>query len=209
MKRISVLISILSFPLCLNAQDMIKSSDVAMSLSFVAGVQADVHIAVTYAYTGENSLNLLAGGGILFARKYIGEHLAIEIDICKAVSEKTFVESFSPDPYPTHTYSYRMSSLDIPMNLQYHMGKRGSDLRPYVGLGIGYASMTSYGGYTNWPEIDGRNTVTTGVMMQATEGITYRLNNKLLLEQSMYYQVAQDIGNHRVGLRLGLGYIIR
>lgn len=196
-------------PIFAQAQDGVVEPVELKSPSLVAGIQTDVHLAVTYAFTGENGLNLLAGGGVVFARKYLGKHFALQVDLCKTISEKTFLYPYYYQVAPTHSISYQISSLDIPLNLQYHMGKTESRLRPYISLGLGYANITSLSYYNSWPEIQNNTKVIdNGVMMQVTEGITYRISKKLLFEQSLYYKIVHDIGNHRMGLRFGLGYTI-
>ncbi len=210
MKRIIMSVAVIMLPWCVQAQvnEASKHNDYR-SPSLVAGVLADVHMANTYAFTSENSLDLLSGGGVVFVRKYLGEHFALQVDLSATISERTFIYPYYFMPGPEHSMSYQLYSLDIPLSFQYHMGKTDNRLRPYVGVGIGYASANSYAYYNNWPEIDQNpRSVNTGVMMQATEGITYRINKKLLFEQSMYYKIVQDIGNHRMGLRFGIGYSI-
>jgi|GEM_PF-6131658 len=210
MKRIIIAIIVAMMPWYVQAQvnDAVEHNDY-QSPSLVVGVLADVHMANTYAFTSEHSVDLLSGGGVVFARKYLGKHFALQVDVSATVSERTFIYPYYFMQGPGYSMSYQLYSLDIPLSFQYHMGKTDSRLRPYVGIGIGYASATSYAYYNNWPEIDQYpRSVTTGPMMQATEGITYRINKKLLFEQSMYYKIVQDIGNHRMGLRFGIGYTI-
>lgn len=216
MRLYIVIIIVLLFPIAITAQtDKVAGSSIKAP-SLVGGIQADAHIAITYAFHSGNQLNLIAAGGVIFIRKHFGEHLALELDINRNYSERTFGEEYWPATFPssgyvTNNFSYRMKSLEIPLHFQFHMGKRDAGLRPYVGLGIGYAAVTSYIGYKDY--ITGawgsENTDTYGrPMIQLTQGITYRVGNRLQINQSLYYKMVHDIGNHRMGLRFGVGYII-
>lgn len=189
-----------------------KASNSSKPLSLVAGVMADVHYNTDLSSGYWERLNFISMGGSGFVRKYLGRHWALELDIYKDVSEKTFgtgigsYRGYSP-------YSFQTRTWDIPLLAQYHFGDRNAKLRPFISLGGGYAIYDSYTGSVDtttgrWPNNNRYVERTKTLSIQVAEGITYRVNDKWQINQYVYYKMIGYTNCRMFGMRFGLAYTI-
>lgn len=172
-------------------------------------------------YFARQDLSPTASAG-LFARYYLGKHLAIEAGVNIAsfkkqniMSQRSFaiienVNGVNYQYYPETIVKPR--TTEIPLELQYHIGKRTDKLRPYFGIGAGYCinryelnfqynRMDGSGTRANETFIDNESTV----QVNFTQGLTYQVTPKLQLNQSFRYSVS-DITT--TSFNFGLGYTI-
>jgi hypothetical protein len=92
-----------------------------------------------------NYPDLINGSLSVFARAHITNHLAVEAAFRYSISEKdySYQDGMYKDQYGNfHSYftndGVRSQSKYLPVNLQYHVGKKDAALRAYTSLGIGF-----------------------------------------------------------------------
>lgn len=203
-------------PLLSQAQKTKKET--VMPPVFVGGVYANVYNAMEQNNNVVTSeVDKLTVGGGLFLRYYLGQHIGLEAGLNYGVTEKEF-ESYELYPSSpgvgTVTRGVRSKSINIPVQVQYHFLGRESVIRPYVGIGGG---ITSYTHDIEDHERDrslaidrtfNRTVKESTGFIQFAQGLTYQLNNKLQINEVMFYQYETGPGRQNVGLRLGVAYTI-
>lgn len=79
----------------------------------------------------------------MFLRFYAGSHFAVETGINLAASETDFTQSqftyLGPTVYP-YSRKVNVTTLEVPLQLQYYLAKPAKKLRPYFGAGTGFSS---------------------------------------------------------------------
>lgn len=158
----------------------------------------------------------------LFARYYLGKHFAIEAGANILSYKKqqffgssnfTIVETVNGVNYQYRPETVvKPTTIEIPLEFQYHIGKRSDKLRPYFGLGAGYC-INRYELNFQYNRIDGSGTRgnetfidnDNTVQLNFTQGLTYQVTPKLQLNQSFRYGLS-DINT--ISLNFGVGYTI-
>jgi hypothetical protein len=188
----TVILAALCAPATLFAQDSTTS---AKPPSFIVGAS----IGLSRYHHGSSTIVTMPSTG-LFARHYLGKHLALEYGL-------KFSSFRSRLGYSIPGTTMQAKILAAPIHLQYHLLKRESPIRPYFGFGI--ALTRNFYDYTsdgtgNLPKSE-HHYYNDGYF-QFTQGLTWQLTNQWQLNQAVYYQ------HHRPGNfggEIGLGYTIR
>lgn len=140
----------------------------------------------------------------IFARYYMGKHLALEGGINLTVYNKETYTGYYylENSFQARNYDARMISYEIPLQLQYHLLNKESKLRPYFGVGVTIARdqyrIKHYDGATT-------SYTTNNSSIFFTQGLTYQINNNWQLNQSL---VVKSYGQNGIstGLMFGVGY---
>ncbi len=192
---------------------------------FVAGIKignAFSHISSSssYYFASPNISPTISAG--LFARYYLGKHFAIEAggnilpykkQQFSAGSDFVVVEVVNGINYRYRPETViKPTRIELPLEFQYHIGKRMAKLRPYFGVGASYCinryelnfqynRMDGSGTRGNETFIDNLNSL----QFNFTQGLTYQVTPKIQLNQSFRYSILEI---STISLNFGVGYTI-
>lgn len=153
--------------------------------------------------TGRLSEYAVGVNASLFARYYINDNLALEsgLDGTYFMSRK----HASIDHYTRAKYLL----FEVPIAVQYHFFSSDAKFRPYMGVGVSfYHGISQYEEkYDVTPMRDNTSTYdnTDVLPFSFTQGFTYQVTDKLLLNQSLKYRL--DAGAI-LNFNFGIGYTI-
>lgn len=154
----------------------------------------------------------------VFVRYYFGKHLAIETGLNTQLYSRQHLSYYqhtvvegngnSTTYYPEA--SVRYNNFELPVELQYHIGKEDAKLRAYFGVGVGY-TKDRFVTNLDYVRSDGSRVHDSFVTSRGylffsfTQGLTYQVSDKLQFNQSLRYKFGDMSGIH---LNFGLGYTI-
>lgn len=176
------------------------------------GITMDGNPGVSYP-------NMLGGNTGAFVRFYIGEHWAVESGLDLYKTETTFGASDIHQPvlyFPTSysEYSLFAKGYSIPLHIQYHLMSQESMIRPFFSLGFGYSKM-SYIRNTTYIDNQSNDVIEfeyvepdKNMLIQLSQGLTFKLSGKLSLTELSYYKYLPNFGRSEVGFRIGVSYDI-
>ncbi len=218
MKRFCI---ILMFTVFCSTLYAIDKQPVDSNRSFFQ-LKGGVYVGGSFLIDGSdvfNYPNMLVGNGGLFLRLHLGKHWAIESGLDIYRTEKTFgsADVNQPTLNPTSTYSeYSVfaKGYAIPLNIQYHIQPIESNIRPFFALGFGYNNM-SYMNNTRIVDYFNNDVIEyesvqpdNSILIQISQGLTFKLSEKLSLTELSYYKYLHAYGRNEVGMRLGICYDI-
>ncbi len=158
-----------------------------------------------YPFNGTGSFSKYTVGinASLFARYYMNDNLALETGL-----EGTYFRSKKRN-FPDHYTRASTLLFEVPITFQYHFFSRNAKFRPYLGVGASiYHTISKY--EQNYEGASVRDNTSTYENLDVlpfsfTQGFTYQITDKLLLNQSLKYRL--DIGAI-LNFNLGIGYTI-
>ncbi len=167
-----------------------------------------------YGLGGSQTPNLSTG---IFARYYMGQHFAIETGLNVQFYRRqsplgyqynVFEGNSVTTYYPTTRIRY--NNFELPIEFQYHLGKKDAKLRPYFGIGFGY-TRDRYVKNFEYTRFDGSvvndRFVETynDLFISFTQGLTYQVSERLQLNQSLRFKFGTISTTQ---LNFGMGYTI-
>jgi outer membrane protein W len=194
-----VLFAVLCAPATLFAQKLSKETTATKAPKLVIGA----NVGLVQSHDNYYGISKTTPTAALFARYYMGNHLALESGVKFSTYGQRTIQSVSFQDHRRVT----VNTVSVPLHLQYHILSSESKVRPYFGLGAG---MTRKFHNTiileNWQEGHEFSEAYNDPFFQFTQGLTWQLTKDLQLNQSVYYQ-NDRVGNF--GFDIGLGYTIR
>ena len=188
-----------------SAQEKTDLAPAAIAPRLVLGSQTGASLLFDKYSNRSYAVNPTAGiSQSIFARYYMGKHLALEGGINLTVYNKeTYTDYYYlENSFQARSYDARMISYEIPLQLQYHLLNKESKLRPYFGVGVTVARdqyrIKHYDGATT-------SYTTNNSSVFFTQGLTYQINKNWQLNQSL---VVKSYGQNGIstGLMFGVGY---
>jgi|GEM_PF-2597660 Outer membrane protein W len=160
----------------------------------------------------ENAGNLRGNTSGLFARYYFGKHFAVEAGVNASysiVKDRYGIVNYDNENYQTWLST---STYSVPVQLQYHLLDANSRIRPYFGVGGGRTVRHSHYGTEvtdntgNILRTFGHTQANTSMFLQFTQGLTWQLNNKWQLNQSISLQREFNTDRTNLDFRIGIAY---
>lgn len=149
----------------------------------------------------------------LFARYYMGRHLALQAGAdLSLLSPITSTTEFKAGFGRRVTEIKRSNWADIPLQLQYHLLKSDSKIRPYFGMGV--ATRFNYHAVDISAVKDGVTETSSEMRSNVTmlglisQGITWQLSNKWQFNQSFNFMF-DGKGKGNMDLKLGASFTIK
>ena len=146
----------------------------------------------------------------LVLRKTINQHFKIESGLKYSVVENSTL-------CPTEKYISSKTrrnqpcSVSLPFTIQYYFLPENSRVRPYVGAGMQYNLVSNFNTispFTTYAQSDINSeqslTGTKYINILFTQGITFEINTKIQLSQSIHFKPGNP--NKTIGIDLGIGY---
>jgi outer membrane protein W len=158
--------------------------------------------------------NLRGNTSNLFARYYLGKHFAVEAGF--AVGVTAYKDLYGTLDMGGEYFNgwLNTTSYSIPVQLQYHLLGSDSKIRPYFGIGGGRTirhydyrgELKNGNGQVLQSFESDRSNIT--MFTQFTQGVTWQLNKKWQLNESINLQREFKNDRNNLDFRIGIAYKI-
>lgn len=194
----------------------LKESKNQSAPKLVIGLQSGV--SRNYGLDGYQAYNNQpgkVGSGIgLYARYFLSEHWAIESGVNYNVTDGVRLHGLASDYTGKQWFIDQKRtelSVEVPVQVQYHLLSKESKIRPYFGAGF---AMSSHHDQLRTTSTESGYSVTNIRYDQylrgqvfVSQGVTWQLNNKWQLNQSFRYRF--NAYTNGLDFKLGIGYTIK